>query len=80
MFGNGLDMRGVDSTFNSKIAGGVRIIRPTAGGFNGPGGVWEDGDASKIELLRVNVQPARWKRHAVSDRSGAARQIPRMRV
>ncbi|CUY46054.1 Uncharacterised protein [Serratia marcescens] len=62
MFGNGLDMRGhVDSTFNSKIAGGVRIIRPTAGGFKGPGGVWEDGEASKIELLRVNVQPARWK-------------------
>ncbi|MBC3214236.1 hypothetical protein [Serratia fonticola] len=62
MFGNGLDMRGhVDSTFNSKIIGGVRIIRPAAGGFTGLGGVWEQGDASIIELSRVNVQQARWK-------------------
>jgi hypothetical protein len=62
MFGNGLDMRGhVDSTFNSKITGGVRIIRPAAGGFTGPGGVWEQGEASIVELSLVNVQPARWK-------------------
>lgn len=37
MFGNGLDMRGhVDSTFKSKIKGGIWLIR-MAGDYSGPG-------------------------------------------
>ncbi|MFC0227408.1 hypothetical protein [Serratia aquatilis] len=62
MFGNALDMRGhVDSTFNSAIPGGVRLIRPAAGGFTGEGGVWEEGQPSIVELPLVNIQPAKWK-------------------
>lgn len=50
----------IDSTFNSRIAGGVRIIKPgTQGGYTGPGGTWEDGVThDPIELKRVNIQPA----------------------
>lgn len=62
-FGNGLDMKGhVDSTFNSPIDGGVRIIRAGAGGYTGPGGLYEETTPSEtIPLTHVNVQPANWK-------------------
>lgn len=62
MFGNALDMRGhIDSTFNSKIEGGVRILRYPPGSFSGPGGVWVDGEPVITELPLVNIQPAKWK-------------------
>ncbi|PWC10664.1 hypothetical protein B4923_16215 [Brenneria roseae subsp. americana] len=62
MFGNGLDMHGhIDSTFNSPIAGGIRLIRAGAGGYTGPGGRWEQSEGETVELLRVNVQPAKWE-------------------
>lgn len=61
-FGNGLDMRGhVDSTFNSPVSGGVRLIRAGAGGHTGPGGTWEEQPGETTELTRVNIQPAKWK-------------------
>lgn len=56
-----LDFQGhIDSTFNSPIDGGVRILKPgTEGGYTGPGGTWEDGTTpDPITLTRVNVQPA----------------------
>lgn len=62
MFGNGLDMNGhIDSTFNSPVPGGVRIIRAGAGGYTGPGGRWENSPGETVELARVNIQPAKWK-------------------
>ncbi|AMO49199.1 Hypothetical protein AKI40_2811 [Enterobacter sp. FY-07] len=62
MFGNGLDMNGhIDSTFNSPVPGGVRIIRAGAGGYTGPGGRWADSPGEIVELTRVNIQPAKWK-------------------
>lgn len=63
MFGNALDMRGhIDSTFNSKIECGVRIIRYPPGSFSGPGGVWvESGEPVITELPLVNIQAAKWK-------------------
>ncbi|ARD61145.1 hypothetical protein Y71_14905 [Kosakonia radicincitans DSM 16656] len=62
MFGNGLDMNGhIDSTFNSPVPGGVRIIRAGAGGYTGPGGRWADSPGETVELTRVNIQPAKWK-------------------
>jgi hypothetical protein len=61
MFGNGLDMRGhVDSTFKSKIKGGIWLIR-MEGDYSGPGGVWVESEIERRELDRVNVQPARWR-------------------
>lgn len=61
MFGNALDMRGhVDSTFHSAIEGGVTLIR-LAGDYTGPGGTWEEAEASRTPLSLVNVQPARWR-------------------
>ena len=61
MYGNGLDMRGhVDSTFNSKIPGGIRLIC-TEGGYTGPGGVWVEKETERKDLTHVNVQPARWR-------------------
>jgi len=61
MFGNGLDMRGhVDSTFKSKIKGGIWLIR-MEGDYSGPGGVWLESEIERRELDRVNVQPARWR-------------------
>lgn len=62
MFGNGLDMNGhIDSTFNSPVPGGARIIRAGAGGYTGPGGRWADSPGETVELMRVNIQPAKWK-------------------
>ncbi len=62
MFGNGLDMHGhIDSTFNSPIAGGVRLIRAAKGDYTGPGGTWQEGEPQVIPLTLVNVQPASWK-------------------
>jgi hypothetical protein len=61
MYGNGLDMRGhVDTTFKSKIPGGIWLINRD-GDYTGPGGVWEEEDGERIELTHVNVQPARWR-------------------
>jgi hypothetical protein len=65
MFGNGLDMRGhVDSTFKSKIKGGIFLIR-MEGGYSGPGGTWQEQERERIELTRVNVQPAKWREIAL---------------
>ncbi|MBK1423860.1 hypothetical protein [Yersinia pseudotuberculosis] len=62
MFGNGLDMQGhIDSTFNSPIDGGIRLIRAAQGGYTGPGGSWEEGAPEVITLSLVNVQSAKWK-------------------
>ncbi len=62
MFGNGLDMQGhIDSTFNSPIDGGIRLIRAAQGGYTGPGGEWEEGESEVITLSLVNVQSAKWK-------------------
>ncbi|CNF14234.1 TPA: hypothetical protein PXS16_001748 [Yersinia enterocolitica] len=62
MFGNGLDMHGhIDATFNSPIEGGIRLIRPTAGDYSGPGGIWQQGEPQVTELQKVNVQSAKWK-------------------
>ncbi|MBZ7262483.1 hypothetical protein FMK81_13300 [Klebsiella oxytoca] len=57
-FGNGLDMRGhVDTTFRSKIKGGIWLIRMD-GGYTGPGGVWREAEIERVELKHVNVQSA----------------------
>lgn len=62
MFGNGLDMNGhIDSTFNSPVPGGIRIIRAGSGGYTGPGGRWVDVPGEIIELQLVNIQSAKWK-------------------
>ncbi|RTQ01295.1 hypothetical protein EKN38_13045 [Enterobacter sp. WCHEn045836] len=61
MYGNGLDMRGhVDSTFRSKLKGGIWLIR-TDGDYSGPGGTWQESETEREELKRVNIQPARWR-------------------
>ncbi|PNF10541.1 hypothetical protein A6J71_10425 [Enterobacter cancerogenus] len=61
MYGNGLDMRGhVDSTFKSKIEGGIWLIRKE-GDYSGPGGVWQETETEREELKRVNVQPGKWR-------------------
>lgn len=61
-FGNALDMRGhVDSTFKSKIPGGVVLLRFPPGGYTGPGGTWQDDTPTRTPLTLVNVQPAKWK-------------------
>ncbi|EPN2806522.1 hypothetical protein ACTWOG_004252 [Serratia marcescens] len=61
MYGNGLDMRGhVDTTFKSKIAGGIWLIR-MSGDYSGPGGVWQESESARQALTHVNVQPARWR-------------------
>ncbi|TNV22832.1 hypothetical protein FH968_01960 [Buttiauxella sp. B2] len=61
MFGNGLDMRGhVDSTFKSKLKGGIFLIHMD-GAYTGPGGTWQEQEGERTELKRVNVQPAKWR-------------------
>ncbi|EMB4322228.1 hypothetical protein RJ492_001200 [Pluralibacter gergoviae] len=61
-FGNALDMCGhVDSTFTSKLPGGVALVRFPAGGYAGPGGTWQDAAPVRTPLMLVNVQPAKWK-------------------
>ena len=61
MFGNGLDMGGhVDSTFTSKIKGGIWLIESN-GGYSGPGGTWAEEETTRKALSRVNIQPSRWR-------------------
>lgn len=61
MYGNGLDMRGhIDSTFTSKIKGGIWLIK-IKGDYSGPGGVWVEKAEDPAELKQVNVQPAKWR-------------------
>lgn len=56
-----LDMYGhIDYTFESLQD--VKLIIPDAGGYTGPGGIWEDGDYPTEQMLHnVNIQPASLK-------------------
>ncbi|MGJ8524173.1 hypothetical protein R84981_002892 [Carnimonas sp. R-84981] len=51
----------VNGALRSRVPGGLRVITPGDGGYTGPGGTWEDGEDSVVEVTYYNVQPSNWK-------------------
>lgn len=54
-----LDMYGfIDPTLASTPEGGVTLVTPGEGGYTGPGGTWEEVEATETDLGPVTIQAA----------------------
>lgn len=66
--------------FASTPEGGVTLITPAEGDYTGPGGTWEEGEATETELSLVNIQQASMRTAEFLSEVGGAVQPSDLRV